>query len=329
MNRRSYFVFCLVMSVSSLAVASDGAILVNQASALAGDVTPGDGPGFPVEITEPGLYRLVGNLDTRGQPEPWNLNAIVVTAGGVTLDLNGFEIIGPTTCNHDTVNCAPLASEIGLGNGVLVMPEMATDLIEFSGFRIHNGTIRGMPTAGLLSGVSSEVRGLSVIENGLQGLLATEGSVVENVIAEYNGGIGIGVNGTVRNCTASYNHAQGIFAAGPTIVESSMASYNLEEGIFANPGSSLFNNLSTRNEGNGFRCFGCTMVDNHASRNIGLGVNLGGSFGDFGSIAASLSGNNFTANGAGSISVSGIHVIALGPNACTVGSTTAICDFTP
>ncbi|HSH26282.1 MAG TPA: hypothetical protein VK972_00700 [Wenzhouxiangella sp.] len=71
------------------------------------------------------------------------------------------------------------------------------------------------------------------------------------------------------------------------------------------------------------------MTDNHASRNEGYGANLMGSNGDFGSIAAALSGNNLTANGDGSINVTGSHVIALGSNACTAASTTVDCDFTP
>lgn len=309
--------------------ASDGAILINQAAALAGDVTPGDTAGFPIEIYEPGLYRLVGNLDTSGQSEPWDLNAVEIKSGGVTLDLNGFEIRGPTSCNIDTSVCAPIATEITLGNGILVAPSDAAEQVAFSGTRILNGHIRGMPTAAVLCAVSCNVSDMKISNSGMQGLLASEASIVERVIAEYNGGAGIGVSGTVRNCTARYNLDFGIFASGPTVVEGSEASDNLGVGFFANPGTSLVNNLSTRNEGNGFRCVGCSMTNNHASRNLGFGATLGSSFGDFGSIAATLSGNNFTANGDGSIDVSGSHVMALGPNACTVGSTTVDCDFTP
>jgi|GEM_PF-798678 len=309
--------------------ASDGAVLINQAAAMAGDVTPGDPPGFPVELHEPGLYRLVGNLDTRDQPEPWNLTVIAVRSGGVTIDLNGFEIRGPTTCNIDTSVCAPTATEILFGNGILVAPLDAGEEISFSGTRILNGRIRGMPTAAVLCAVSCSITDLHISNSGIQGMIAGSGSIVERVIAEYNAGAGIGINGTARNLTARFNFEFGIFASGPTILENSQASDNLDVGIFANPGTSLINNLSTRNGGNGFRCFGCSMFNNHASRNEGFGAVLGGSAGDFGNIAASLGGNNFTANGDGSISVSGNHVMATGANACTVGSTTVDCDFTP
>ena len=309
--------------------AGDGAVLINQAAALAGDITSGDAPGFPVEIHEPGLYRLVGNLDTRDQPTPWNLNAIEIKSEGVTLDLNGFQIRGPTSCNVETLICAPIATDVKFGNGVFVAHSNAEELIAFSGTRIINGLIRGMPTAAILCAVSCRISDVNISNSGLMGLLASEGSIVERVIAEYNGGAGIGVNGTIRNVTARFNLDYGIFASGPTPVEGAVASNNLGYGIFANPGTSLVNNLSTQNQGDGFRCMGCTMINNHASRNEGFGAILGGSFGDFGSIAATLSGNNLTANGDGSINVSGIHVIALGGNACTAASATVDCDFTP
>jgi hypothetical protein len=37
-------------------------VLIDQNRALAGNVTPGDNPGFPVTLSLPGSYRLSGNL---------------------------------------------------------------------------------------------------------------------------------------------------------------------------------------------------------------------------------------------------------------------------
>ena len=55
-----YVVLCTL--VSSVALAVDGVILIDQNRALAGNVTPGDTPGLPVSITQPGSYKLSGNL---------------------------------------------------------------------------------------------------------------------------------------------------------------------------------------------------------------------------------------------------------------------------
>jgi hypothetical protein len=45
----------------------DGVILIDQNKALAGNVTPGDTPGFPVIISQPGSYRLDSNYGSRRQ----------------------------------------------------------------------------------------------------------------------------------------------------------------------------------------------------------------------------------------------------------------------
>src|SRR5438128_1949460 len=68
--------------------AVDGVILIDQNRALAGNLTPGDGPGFPVTISQPGSYGLSSNLTV-----PLGNHGIEITADGVTLDLNGFGIL--------------------------------------------------------------------------------------------------------------------------------------------------------------------------------------------------------------------------------------------
>jgi hypothetical protein len=83
------FAFTLTGAFSTL-YAGDGVILIDQNRALAGNVTPVDAPGFPVTITQPGSYRLSGNL-TAGA----NVSGIEILASNVTLDLNGFTISGP------------------------------------------------------------------------------------------------------------------------------------------------------------------------------------------------------------------------------------------
>src|SRR5438128_5729077 len=69
--------------------AVDGVVLIDQNRALAGSVTFGDAPGFPVTLSQPGSYRLSGNLTV---PDA-NTTAIEVTANNVTIDLNGFSIL--------------------------------------------------------------------------------------------------------------------------------------------------------------------------------------------------------------------------------------------
>ena len=70
---------------------ADGVITITQAKAVNGGVTPGDAPGFPVSITQPGSHRLAGNL-TLTDP---NVGAIDIVSAGVTLDLGCFTVQGP------------------------------------------------------------------------------------------------------------------------------------------------------------------------------------------------------------------------------------------
>jgi hypothetical protein len=92
MSNRSYFVAALFAALTILPAApasGQGEILITQATANAGNVTPGDPVGFPAVLNVPGSYKLASNL----LPGP-NLNGIVVAAPDVTIDLNGFVMSG-------------------------------------------------------------------------------------------------------------------------------------------------------------------------------------------------------------------------------------------
>ena len=76
---------------SSPADAADGPVLITQDSALAGDITPGDAPGFPVTLSLPGSYKLASNLTVTSGIRR---NGIEIDAINITIDLNGFVISG-------------------------------------------------------------------------------------------------------------------------------------------------------------------------------------------------------------------------------------------
>jgi hypothetical protein len=64
------------------AFAADGQILINQSTIMAAG-------GFPYVISQPGSYKLSGNLIV-----PNGVSGISITANNVTLDLNGFSMTG-------------------------------------------------------------------------------------------------------------------------------------------------------------------------------------------------------------------------------------------
>jgi hypothetical protein len=66
-----------------------GEIIITQAKALAGNVTPGDAPGFPVKLSVPGSYVLGSNLNV-----PVSQTAIQIFVDDVTIDLSGYRLFG-------------------------------------------------------------------------------------------------------------------------------------------------------------------------------------------------------------------------------------------
>jgi hypothetical protein len=122
MKSLAYLAVALVPLTSS---AVDGVFLIDQNRALAGSVTPGDTPGFPIVISQPGSYRLSGSLTV-----PAAVNAIMITVPNVTLDLNGFAIV--------TTPVTPPASSYGIFSRTA---GAASNIV------VRNGTITGFTVA--------------------------------------------------------------------------------------------------------------------------------------------------------------------------------------
>jgi len=70
----------LLMLCARQGFAVDGQVLINQSTVMAAG-------GFPYRITQPGSYKLSGNLSA-----PVNVSAIKFDTSNATLDLNGFTI---------------------------------------------------------------------------------------------------------------------------------------------------------------------------------------------------------------------------------------------
>lgn len=171
----------LVTAATLVALPAAGVTLIDQRNASTGKVTPGDAPGFPVTITQPGSYLLAGNLTVPNA----NTTAIEIASDHVTLDLNGFAILGPVDCSGAT--CVGT----GTGRGVVTAPPgQATPRFNIT---VRNGTIQGMGQDGIrLYGDSNLVENVSARSNGFNGIdlrnSFDEGaSTVRHSIAQRNG----------------------------------------------------------------------------------------------------------------------------------------------
>jgi hypothetical protein len=286
----------LLLLAIAIAIASarpvravDGVIEINQARALAGGVTASDTAGFPITIDHGGSYRLTGDLTV---PDA-NTTAIEVDATGteVTIDLNGFSILGPVVCSGLPVtSCSP----VGRGSGIV-----STDAT--GRLRVLNGNVRGVGSFGVYGVGSVSVESLHVLYAtwGIEGFSPDSqvtNSVVEKVLHD---GIHVGSFGMVRGCSTLGNGGAGIVASNESNVASSIASQNGVFGITVGLGS--------------------TVVDCTANENVSWGL------ADFAGSGVTLTGyarNVFGQNNGGNSNpqVSGSNLVQTGTNVCGQGA---------
>ena len=172
------------------AVTTDGVNLINQ-------VTVQDAGGFPYKITQPGSYRLSGNLVVpAAKPVPVG---IVISASDVTLDLNGFTLSCSSTC-------APENSALGIA-------------ISGKNVSISNGTITGF--AGTVSGAA--------IDYGSGTTTASSGRVDRMILSANSIGVQDNTSGavSVTNSSIINNKDTGVVdTLGPLVVSSSVLAGN-------------------------------------------------------------------------------------------------------
>jgi len=229
----------------SFVYAVDGVIEINQPRALAGGVTSGDDPGFPVIISESGSYRLTGNLTVE------NGDGIVIFVDNVTVDFNGFSIIGVGSGSRIGVLCSHYYQNITLVNGSVC--SMGSDGIWLSGghglvekiHAVNNGGI------GINVSVASIVSSCVAYGNSSYGISLYDGIVSGNTV-KYNDDDGIHVDhtGTVTGNNVIGNKGYGIFAEKEgTVVLRNSVSGNTGFGLRLGPANGYANNVLTNNNG--------------------------------------------------------------------------------
>ena len=194
-------------------------IVITQQKALAGNVTPGDAPDFPVTLSRSGAYSLGGNLSV-----PAGKDGIVIAAPDVTIDLNGFFMIGSGTAEHGITGAERGATIL---NGSLV--GFGKNGIDGRGPFWIIRAMRVISTRGFAAvkcAESCHVEGSIVYANEFQAVdsQAGGGSVIGSVIANNagqgvaSGSAGIGNNALLLNLSG--NRAGNTFAMHPNACRS-------------------------------------------------------------------------------------------------------------
>jgi len=249
--------------------AVDGVIEINQARALVGGVTSVDTAGFPVTIDTPGSYRLTGNL----QPPGPLANAIEIDSGGVVLDLNGFSILGGTTCTDsgtspNTVSCTTGGfTNIGIaGSGTDGIRIINGTIANTTGSAIDLSNTRAVTLEDLLVGSSGDATAcvkLGVAASVLRtriGVCAGSGLVMSDVAqvdfsragSNHLSGMSVGLLSRITNSEANLNGQGGIVCFGSCVVSATITSSNGTNGITSiNTDSTLTRIIASFNLGTG------------------------------------------------------------------------------
>lgn len=222
--------------------------------------TPGDA-GSTFRITEPGSYYLTGNvIGVAGK------NGIEVAVDNVTIDLNGFQLIGMENSRE----------------GICVTAT-GSRLVS-----IRNGSVRGWGESGVCTvNVSGSVLlELRAWNNAGRGIEAGPSAVIRNCTAQANllEGITVGNNGSLSGCTVQENTGAGMVLGNGSVVDGCTSGHNLGVGIIAGTGCTLTSTTVRYNGVDGFQLdYGCTITASTAAFNardgfatLGAGVSIRG-----------------------------------------------------
>ncbi len=208
--------------------------------------------GLPYLITNAGSYYVTANLTGVA-----GANGITIAANDVSLDLNGFAIIGVSN-SLDGIRIGPTGSDA------------------YTNIAIFNGTVRNWDQYGVNAftfyAYNSRFERLQVSNNKSTGLACGNGAVVSHCVALTNGGYGLnGVSSLFESCVATQNGNEGI-QAGSSRVSNCVAEFNGFSGIRCYNGSLVTGCISSYNVLSGI----AIGADSVASGNDCLGNNSSG-----------------------------------------------------
>lgn len=235
--------------------------------------TPGDATAT-FRITQPGSYYLTGNIT--GQAAK---HGIMITASNVTIDLNGFSLVGVP----------------GAIYGIFVDST-------HNNLTIRNGIVSQWPQGGIVIplGVACIIEHMHASHSAF-GILAAAGTVISHCTASSNDSFGfiINPNSTISHCIANQNGEEGFSARSACTFDSCTARMNGSSGFSFWQACTFLNCTSRNNTAAGFSGSGsgagCILHNCSAMENLGDGYLLA-SLGTLGSCTAVLNGGNgFTA----------------------------------
>jgi parallel beta-helix repeat protein len=209
---------------------------------------------FPVVISQPGSYQLIGNLTVPAGGG----NAINILANDVTLDLNGFTVQGTNG---------------GVGIGI------SAGAVNQRNVTIKNGTVRGFASDGIsLFGNGHIVTDVKAEANGLSGIDVFQGSIIERCTATGNAqhGINTGKGCAIKDNVCTTNTLAGIHAGQSCTILQNTCNGNGTFGVQVDQGSTIVQNTCSENTSVGIEMGGRCLAQQNSCFFNQIGIEDGG-----------------------------------------------------
>ena len=207
---------------------------------------------LPVTISTSGSYYLTTNLTCVACSN--NLNGISLNVNNVTIDLNGFELVGVAGSQYG-VEAVNVARDIS----------------------IKNGTIRNWGVGGVVLNGNrfASINNVSFIDNVTYGFFGASGCVVQDCRADGNlYGITVYDESIVTHCIVQNSSLIGIAAAEGSTVKDCVARFN-GTGFRGTDSVTIEGCSATSNTGDGIAVYNtCRVVGNTCNRNGSAGIRL-------------------------------------------------------
>ena len=219
---------------------------------------------FPIVIAQAGSYYLTGNITGAS-----NTDGIRISANDVTIDLNGFAMIGAGG-NGDGVNVSTALSNITVRNGVLrTWGHQGMNLENASNLHVESVIVSGGGDFGLNVGPQTVIRDSIFSSNaggGVRSASVKRGIAILNSSANENTGNGFTLvaGATMTNCVANGNTKVGIQAGSGSAVTSCAAYSNGSFGIVASSGTSVTNCGAYNNSADGINVGQACVIKNNS-----------------------------------------------------------------
>jgi hypothetical protein len=236
---------------------------------------------LPFTISSPGSYYLTANLvGTNG------LSGIIISNNNVTLDLNGFAMLGASGSLY-----------------AVAFANSQTNVV------VRNGTISGW-RMGVHETIGNSrnlvLEGLAIFGCATDGMLIDSMAVVRNCVCSSNAAIGFSISGgEIIGCTAAYNVNSGIELNAGGAVQNCWSGYNGNYGIEVS-GGIVSGCWVQNNAWNGIQIVGTgSQVIGNASINSSPAAGYSGIY-----VQGSnnhIEGNRVTGSGQTGISVNAIY----------------------